>query len=99
MTSAADPNIIDGQYKTPLHLAIDEGSSHEMVSLLLAGKADPDRGNIEIGMTSSYLMVAVRNGDSQLAKALIDAKANVNLVGKQGMTPLHMAVRSRKANV
>merc|ERR1711920_52413 len=70
-----------------------------MVSLLLAGKSDPDRGNIEIGLTSSYLMVAARNGDSELAAALIDAKANVNLVGQQGMTPLHMAVRSRKANV
>jgi len=99
LKAAADPNIIDGQYKTPLHLAIDEQAPMEMVSLLLEGKADPDKGNIQIGMTSSYLMVAARNGDTELASALISARANLDIVGKQGMTPLHMAVRGRKENV
>lgn len=96
LKASASLDIIDAQYKTPLHLAIDEQASHEMVTLLLSSKADPDKGNIEIGMTSSYLMVAARNGDAQLASALINAKADINLAGKQGMTPLHMAVRSRK---
>ncbi|CAK0869350.1 unnamed protein product [Prorocentrum cordatum] len=43
LKARADPTIIDGQYMTPLHLAIDEGCSREMVSLLLAGKSDPDK--------------------------------------------------------
>ncbi|CAK0838851.1 unnamed protein product [Prorocentrum cordatum] len=44
-------------------------------------------------------MVAARSGDGALAAALINARANLDLVGKQGMTPLHMAVRARKENV
>jgi ankyrin repeat protein len=99
LEAGADPNIIDGQYKTPLHLAIGEESSKEMVSLLLAGKSDPDKGNMEIGLNSSYLLEAARSGDCELAAALINAKANVDLVGKNGMTPLIMAVRCNKANV
>eukprot|EP00418_Pyrodinium_bahamense_P063557 CAMPEP_0179092632 /NCGR_PEP_ID=MMETSP0796-20121207/42376_1 /TAXON_ID=73915 /ORGANISM="Pyrodinium bahamense, Strain pbaha01" /LENGTH=289 /DNA_ID=CAMNT_0020790241 /DNA_START=64 /DNA_END=930 /DNA_ORIENTATION=+ len=71
LKATADPNIIDCQYKTPLHLAIDEQAPMEMVAVLLEGKADPDKGNIQIGMTSSYLMVAARNGDTELASALI----------------------------
>jgi ankyrin repeat protein len=99
LKAQADPNIVDGQYKTPLHLAIDEQASLDMVKTLLEGKADPDKGNMEIGLQSSYLMEAARTGDADLASALINAKANINIVGKQGMTPLHMAVRSRKGNV
>jgi len=99
LEAGTDPNIIDCQYKTPLHLAIEEESSKEMVSLLLAGKSDPDKGNMEIGMNSSYLLEAARNGDSELAAALINAKANVDLVGKNGLTPLIMAVRCNKANI
>jgi len=99
LEAAADPNIVDGQHKTPLHLAIDEGPSREMVSLLLAAKSDPDKGNMEIGLNWSYLLEAARSGDSQLAAELINAKANVDLVGKNGMTPLTMAVTNGRANV
>lgn len=99
LEAAADPNLIDCQYKTPLHLAIDEEAPGEMVALLLSFKADPNTGNIEIGLSSSYLMVAARSGDGELAAALINARANLDLVGKQGMTALHMAVRARKENV
>jgi len=99
LKARADPTIIDGQYMTPLHLAIDEGCSREMVSLLLAGKSDPDKGNMVIGLNSSYLLEAARSGDSDLAAALIHAKANVDLAGKNGMTPLIMAVRCGKVNV
>jgi len=99
LEARADPNIIDGQYKTPLHLAIEEESSKEMVSLLLEFKSDPDKGNMEIGLNSSYLLEAARNGNSELAAALINAKANIDIVGKNGMTPLIMAVRCNKADV
>lgn len=99
LEAAADPNIADGQHKTPFHLAIDDGSSREMVSLLLSAKSDPDKGNMEIGLNWSYLLEAARSGDSQLAAELINAKANVDMVGKNGMTPLTMAVTCGRANV
>lgn len=35
LEAAADPSTADGQHKTPLHLAVDEGSSCKMVSLLI----------------------------------------------------------------
>merc|ERR1712032_144167 len=44
-------------------------------------------------------MVAARKGDEELAALLISARANLDLVGRQGITPLHMAVRARKDNV
>lgn len=99
LKAQANPNIIDGEYKTPLHLAIGEESSIDLVKLLLASRADPDKGNIEIGMQSSCLVEVARTGDKEVAAALIDARANINIVGKQGMTPLHMAVRCRKGSV
>jgi len=99
LEAGTDPNIIDGQYKTPLHVAIDEESSKEIIRLLLAGKADPDKGNMDIGLNSSYLIEAARNGDSELASALMNANANINLVGRSGMTPLIMAARCNKTSV
>jgi len=99
LKAAADPNIIDAQYKTPLHLAIDEHGPGAMVTLLLQSRADPDKGNMEMGMTSSCLMVAARTGNVELAKELIEAGASLDKVGKQGMTALHMAARCRHQNV
>jgi len=96
--AAAEPNIMDAKRRTPLHLAIDEETSLEMVSLLLASRSDPNKGNLQIGLTSSCL-VASRSGDSQLAVAKVGARPDVTFIGKDFMTPLRMAALHGKERV
>eukprot|EP00747_Dinoflagellata_sp_TGD_P131035 gnl/TRDRNA2_/TRDRNA2_174912_c9_seq15.p1 gnl/TRDRNA2_/TRDRNA2_174912_c9~~gnl/TRDRNA2_/TRDRNA2_174912_c9_seq15.p1 ORF type:complete len:219 (-),score=42.89 gnl/TRDRNA2_/TRDRNA2_174912_c9_seq15:333-965(-) len=97
LEAAADPNIIDCQHMTPLHLATREQSSPEMVDLLLASKADPNEINAR--SSSTPLMEAARLGNAKLTSSLIRAKAHMDLTGKQNMTALHMAIRGRHEDV
>merc|ERR1712187_828053 len=54
---------------------------------------------MEVGMTTSCLMIAARDGNAELAARLIEARACLDQGGKQGMTALHMAVRGRHVNL
>jgi ankyrin repeat protein len=88
----ADLNIQDAQFKTPLHLAIEEGHDAVIVFLLQSGAA-PDMCTLESGMKNSPLMDAAHSGEHLLAEKLIRSGADVNKVGKQDMTALHLAAR------
>merc|ERR1712039_241625 len=90
----ADINQADAQYKQPLHLAIEENLP-DVVDVLLDAKADVNAGNISMGLNSNPLIDAAYRNDAKLVKKLIDARSEVNRLGKQGMTPLHMAARGR----
>jgi ankyrin repeat protein len=92
----ADINQLDAQSKQPLHLAIEEGKAGT-IDLLLESKADVNTGNMSIGMNSTPLHDAAYRSDNKLVEALLMARANVNHQGKQGMTPLHMALRGKQA--
>jgi len=88
----ADLNIQDGQRKTPLHLAIEE--NHGLViDLMLQSGSDVDMGCLESGLKNSPLMDAAHSGKHMLVGKLLAAGANVNKVGKQDMTALHLAAR------
>lgn len=88
----ADMNIQDGDYKTALHLAIEEDND-DVIDLLLQSGAAVDLCSIESGMKNTPLMEAAHKGKHALAKKLIRAGAEVNKVGKQDMTALHLAAR------
>lgn len=88
----ADLNIQDAQFKTPLHLAIEEGH-HPVIDFLLQSGASVDLCTIQSGMKNSPLMDAAHSGEHVLAEKLIRAGADVNKVGKQDMTALHLAAR------
>lgn len=94
----ADINQLDAQCKQPLHLAI-EGQVPGIVDLLLQSEADVNTGNISIGMTSTPLFDAVYRKDAELIKKLLAVRSDVNRQGKQGMTVLHMACRSRQSDI
>eukprot|EP00931_Biecheleriopsis_adriatica_P097080 TRINITY_DN7083_c1_g1_i1.p1 TRINITY_DN7083_c1_g1~~TRINITY_DN7083_c1_g1_i1.p1 ORF type:complete len:317 (-),score=73.88 TRINITY_DN7083_c1_g1_i1:168-1118(-) len=88
----ADLNIQDGQRKTPLHLAIEE--DHEIIiDFLLECGAAVDLCSLESGMKNSPLLEAAHKGKHMLARKLLASSADVNKVGKQDMTPLHLAAR------
>lgn len=90
--SGAKLDIQDAQFKTPLHLAIEEGHSAIITSLLDA-QADVNLGNIESGMQNTPLMDAAHKGKHELMGQLISARADINRQGKQGMGALHLAAR------
>jgi ankyrin repeat protein len=98
LEAKAQVNIRDAQMKTPLHLAIDEDQG-DCIDVLLKFGADVNLGNQSSGMDNSPLMDVASAGNTQLAKKLIAAKADINKQGKQQMSALHLAARSRRNQV
>eukprot|EP00966_Prymnesium_polylepis_P230106 5324429-Prymnesium_polylepis.1 len=62
--------------------------------LLLEANADPELGNKDIGMDNSPLLDAARRGDAATIALLLEHRADVNRVGKDGWTPLLVAARA-----
>jgi len=94
LAAKASPDIRDGDFKVPLHLAIED-QQDELVDILLDSNANLNLGNAQIGLQSSPLLDAVYRRDCTLARKLIAAKADVDHEGKNGMTALHLAIRAR----
>eukprot|EP00931_Biecheleriopsis_adriatica_P006174 TRINITY_DN107623_c0_g1_i1.p1 TRINITY_DN107623_c0_g1~~TRINITY_DN107623_c0_g1_i1.p1 ORF type:complete len:399 (+),score=66.20 TRINITY_DN107623_c0_g1_i1:41-1237(+) len=98
LEARAKLDIQDGQWKTPLHLAIEEEHT-DIIDLLLRFGPDVNLGNMESGMNNSPLMDASHKGDLGLVEKLITARADVTQQGKQQMSALHLAVRKRHTDV
>lgn len=92
VNSGAKLDIQDSQFKTPLHLAIEE-HNWNVVDALLQHKADVNLGNMESGLHNFPLMDAAKVGNRELTIKLIAARAEINKQGKQGMSALHLAAR------
>merc|ERR1711879_1008270 len=63
----ASIDVRDAQWKTPLHLAIDEDRD-DCIDLLLGSGADMNLGNQSSGMESSSLMDAAASGKVELVR-------------------------------
>ena len=75
LASGANPNTTDNQGTTPLSLAVERGTL-ESVKLLLAGKADPNAGKINLP-----LFCAIQEKDLATAELLLQDGANPNKAG------------------
>lgn len=85
---------------TALDVALAEArDSNEVVEVLLSSGADPNRGNMRRGFQQSALHQIADSGDAKLARLLVSHGCKVNGLGKQGMTPMHLAARRKHANV
>lgn len=93
----ADVNVQDGDMNTPLHLAIQEGVD-DAIDVLLRSAADVNLGNLESG-SSSPLMCAAYSNNHDLARKLIESRADINKRGKSDMAALHLAARSGNATI
>ncbi|XP_021926529.1 ankyrin repeat and SOCS box protein 3-like isoform X2 [Zootermopsis nevadensis] len=82
--------------ETPLLLACMHQDSMELVCMLLNHGADVKLGNNE---NHTPLHEVCKNGKFQLAKILIEARANLNEKNYNDMTPLHFAVSSENATL
>jgi ankyrin repeat protein len=98
LEAKAKVDIRDSQWKTALHLAIDE-EQNDCIDLLLSFAADTNLGNQCSGMNNSPLMDAAAAGKAEFVQKLMAARADVNQKGKQQMSALHLAARNRRAQV
>lgn len=98
LEAKAKINIRDAQWKTPLHLAI-EAEQSETIDVLLSFGADLNLGNQSSGMDNSPLMDVASAGNTELVQKLLAAKADIHKKGKQQMSALHLAARSRRTEV
>lgn len=72
LQKGADPNLRDGEGRTPLALAVNGGHA-ELVPVLIAGKANVNLGN---GSGETPLILAVQRRDVATARALLAAGAD-----------------------
>ncbi|WP_162925823.1 ankyrin repeat domain-containing protein [Isoalcanivorax indicus] len=87
LAAGADPDLRTGQGHTALRLAVAAGN--KALVDLLAGKANPDLADND-GFTPLYLAIQLKRPD--LARSLLEARANPNLATTTGgWTPLHKA--------
>ena len=93
LENGADANVTDNDLQTPLHIAI-MGSMHSVVKLLCGAKADLSLGCKAFGKDNTALHQATILRDTEMIKLLVSHGANVDAVGRDGWTPLCMAVRS-----
>lgn len=90
----ADVEVTTLARKRPLYLAVEAGNT-EIVAALLVHGAVPD-ADVQ-GLTA--LHEAVRRGEAEAARLLLDYGADVNATTNDLREPLFLAVLSRKANV
>ena len=89
----ADVNARDGDYRAPLHIAIEEGM-HDIARLLLDAKADLTIGCKSIGMDNSAIHQATMRADAPMIALLAQYGADVNAAGRDGWSPICLAARS-----
>ena len=89
----ANPNSVDAEEQTPLHIAI-MGGLHEVVQILCEAKADLSLGCKAFGKDGTELHQAVILRDIKMIKLLAEHGAKVDVQGRDGWTPLCLAVRS-----
>ena len=97
LAGGANPNTEDSQGRTPLSHAVEQGTTN-IVKLLLAAKAGPNRGTLD-----APLLGAIQRQDLTVAELLLQAGANPNAKGKgdwpyysgrysgRSVTPLYFA--------
>ncbi|KAK3608359.1 hypothetical protein CHS0354_030820 [Potamilus streckersoni] len=84
-----DPNALDKENRTPLHLAVVKGHAN-IVQELLEWNA---KTNVGDNQAKTPLMKAVECNKEQCVQLLLEYKASVDATDKEGSSSLHSAVR------
>jgi ankyrin repeat protein len=98
LAAGADPNAIQPDHWPgwrPLHAsieALEDGGPLETLSVLLKHGATVDGWDAQHDATP--LLMAVFRGQKEAVRFLLDARADVNVVGGEGDSPLRWAVQS-----
>ncbi|XP_046651126.1 serine/threonine-protein phosphatase 6 regulatory ankyrin repeat subunit B-like [Daphnia pulicaria] len=93
----ANPNIVDKNGTSPLHLAAQQRDDYEIIDLLLAHpKVNVDDVD---GEGHTALHFAIHTSNVIAVQKFIDKGANPNILDKEGLlSPLHVAAQQRDGN-
>ena len=97
----ADPNAVDNEGRTPIHLAVSRDPDGQMTTLLLEAGADPNRaqrGDSQF-RAKTLLHLAAETHNPVVVKHLLDGGADVNSRDGQGRTALHVAAERHHSKV
>jgi len=89
----ADPNIKDDKERTALHCAI-ESKRPQIIELILK-QATPELVNQKRAGGLTALQDAIKNGDLDVVKKLLEHKADLNLTENQGRVALDWIIASK----
>lgn len=94
--TGVDVNERDGFHYSPLMYAVIQGNV-EIVRILIASKAVPGirRDSTHYIYGTDPILLAVRGGQREIVKLLLDAKADTDVTDVSGNTPLWLAVEAR----
>ena len=98
LRNGADPNEVKNEFLhvRPLHaaiVAVDEGGPIEMINLLIKYGADLDKTYPDIG-GGTPLLVALANNLLDIARLLLEAGANPNIMSEEGDLPICWSVEN-----
>ncbi len=94
LEKGADPTIRDEHGYTPFHVAVINYADPDILNLLLeSGKVDINE-TTDLGMTALHW--AVIESTTAAAEFLLSKGANPNAADKDGVTPLHFAIKYAK---
>jgi ankyrin repeat protein len=96
LENKADPNIVAKRGETALMVAIERGTSTEILASLLAFGADP---NLQTG-AGTALMIAALHSPIEVVKQLLESGADPNLMdGTGGYTAAYAAMMAGRKDV
>jgi ankyrin repeat protein len=103
LNGKADPNIVNNNDVTPLHIAVNRKEGAVASILLFDTFLEKSKVAVEINKKDNkqetVLHKVARRGHYELVKPLIAKHgADVKATNKNGDTPLHIAARGQKAN-
>lgn len=90
----ADPNILDNDGWNALMMAVNQRKT-AMINTLLNAGASPNVSGISEGYPL-HLTMSKSHDDSDIAKRLLEADANIDIKNAKGETPLFLAVERNK---
>ncbi len=93
----ANPNIIDKEGQSPLHLAANRERNGNVIMDLLLAHSKVKVDDVD-GKGQTALHFAAYKSNDNVVKYLIDKGANPNIYDKSGRSPLHVAAQERKGN-
>lgn len=96
MDAGANINLISKNGHSALALAAD-AQSLKIVTWLVSAAANPDIRETDLGYTA--LHYAASRGDKEIAKRLVHAGANVNIMDKNGETAMVLAAKKGQREI